>query len=353
MDVATGGHRERHKVDLVLASGRQHQLYVMRGERGVLTLLPVVWSTTTKAWLPLSLYQPVDLAPTSPRYWAAQDLTRGCASCHLSQSYRHVGGRRRAKRVGRPLRQLRELSRRRPRARPASPRRAHRRRVSGPQEPRQRRGVARVRRLPRIPAEALRVPARRGPAAADLRDLAHPRRAAPGRHAAPDELPVPGARPERGVRAEDLEVQGLPRAARPRGQEQARRVCRGGAVQPAVHRLPRGAGRRDEGRRALASQGRRPVRRLSHVLLLDRGRRPAEAADVRSLDLRPPSARVARARHPERLHDVSQGPIPGVVAGRPHEVGVQGRDSAYATGSRRSRWGARRRPGLRGGSWSS
>ena len=91
MDVVSGAHRSGARSISVLASGRQHQLYVMRGDRGVLTLLPVVWSTTTKAWLPLSLYQPVDLDPASPRYWAAQDLTRGCASCHLSQSYRHVG----------------------------------------------------------------------------------------------------------------------------------------------------------------------------------------------------------------------------------------------------------------------
>lgn len=90
VDVASGGRRERRKVDLVLASGRQHQLYVVKGDRGALTLLPVVWSTTTKAWLPLSLYQPVDLSPASPSYWAAQDMARGCVSCHLSQYYRHV-----------------------------------------------------------------------------------------------------------------------------------------------------------------------------------------------------------------------------------------------------------------------
>src|ERR1019366_9024601 len=82
---------ERRRVDLVLASGRQHQLYVVRGADGALTLLPVVWSTKTKGWLPLSLYQPADLDPASPRYWGAQDMTRGCVSCHLSQYYRRVG----------------------------------------------------------------------------------------------------------------------------------------------------------------------------------------------------------------------------------------------------------------------
>jgi hypothetical protein len=90
VDIASGGHTDRRKVDLVLASGRQHQLYVVKGDRGALTLLPVVWSTTTKAWLPLSLYQPADLSPQSSSYWATQDMGRGCVSCHLSQSYRHV-----------------------------------------------------------------------------------------------------------------------------------------------------------------------------------------------------------------------------------------------------------------------
>jgi hypothetical protein len=90
MDLESGSHRDRRKVDVVLASGRQHQLYAVKGDRGALTLLPVVWSTTTRAWLPLSLYQPVDLAPESPSYWASQDMTRGCVSCHLSQSYRRV-----------------------------------------------------------------------------------------------------------------------------------------------------------------------------------------------------------------------------------------------------------------------
>ncbi len=91
MELTSGGHTERHKVDVTVASGRQHQLYAMQGERGALTLLPVVWSTKAKQWLPLSLYQPADLSPTSKNYWAAQDMTRGCVSCHLSQAYREVG----------------------------------------------------------------------------------------------------------------------------------------------------------------------------------------------------------------------------------------------------------------------
>ena len=91
MDIASRTSHERRKVDLVLASGRQHQLYVVKGADGALTLLPVVWSTKVKEWLPLSLYQGADLDPGSPRYFGAQDMTKGCVSCHLSQAYRHVG----------------------------------------------------------------------------------------------------------------------------------------------------------------------------------------------------------------------------------------------------------------------
>lgn len=91
MDIASSrGTHERRRVDVVLASGRQHQLYVTRTQDGGLTLLPVVWSTKTKEWLPLSLYQAADLDPASPNYFGAQDMTKGCVSCHLSQAYRRV-----------------------------------------------------------------------------------------------------------------------------------------------------------------------------------------------------------------------------------------------------------------------
>ena len=90
-EITSGPRTERHKVDVVLGSGRQHQLYAIQGDRGALTLLPVVWTTRAKQWLPLSLYQPASLDPASPNYWGTQDMTRGCVSCHLSQSYRHVG----------------------------------------------------------------------------------------------------------------------------------------------------------------------------------------------------------------------------------------------------------------------
>src|SRR5439155_14318883 len=82
---------ERRTVDLVLASGRQHQLYVTRGEGGGYALLPLIWSTRTREWLPTSMYQPGDLDPSSKNYWARSELSRGCFSCHLSQAYRANG----------------------------------------------------------------------------------------------------------------------------------------------------------------------------------------------------------------------------------------------------------------------
>jgi hypothetical protein len=91
MDIASRTSHERHKVDVVLASGRQHQLYAVKGADGAMTLLPVVWATRVKEWLPLSLYQAADLDPSSPKYWGAQDINKGCTSCHLSQAYRHIG----------------------------------------------------------------------------------------------------------------------------------------------------------------------------------------------------------------------------------------------------------------------
>ena len=90
VDLTSGTFQERRKVDVVLASGRQHQLYVVKGPDGALTLLPIVWSTKISDWLPLSLYQAADLDPGSPKYWASQDMGKGCVSCHLSQWYRRA-----------------------------------------------------------------------------------------------------------------------------------------------------------------------------------------------------------------------------------------------------------------------
>ncbi|MEO7093076.1 MAG: multiheme c-type cytochrome [Polyangiales bacterium] len=90
MELQSAAGSERRKVDLVLAAGRQHQLYAVKTPEGQ-ALLPIVWSTKTKQWLPLSLYQPADLHPGSPNYWGGKDMTGGCFNCHLSQMYRRLG----------------------------------------------------------------------------------------------------------------------------------------------------------------------------------------------------------------------------------------------------------------------
>ncbi len=91
MEMRSGSHQEKHRVDLVLASGKQHQLYAVRGADGSYTLLPIIWSARVRRWLPLSLYQAADLDPRSSAYWRGGDLIRGCLTCHLSQMYRRVG----------------------------------------------------------------------------------------------------------------------------------------------------------------------------------------------------------------------------------------------------------------------
>lgn len=85
---SASGIAERHEVDLVLASGRQHQVYVTRGPEGAYRLLPIIWCTRSKEWIPTSLYQSGGLDPRGPSYWARSDMSDGCFSCHLSQAYR-------------------------------------------------------------------------------------------------------------------------------------------------------------------------------------------------------------------------------------------------------------------------
>ncbi len=82
------GFVERRKVDLVIASGRQHQLYVARADDGAFSLLPIIWCTRTNEWIPTSLYQGGGLDRDLKGYWGGFDMTGGCFSCHLSQAYR-------------------------------------------------------------------------------------------------------------------------------------------------------------------------------------------------------------------------------------------------------------------------
>jgi hypothetical protein len=92
MEMTAQGGKEKRRVDLALASGRQHQLYAVRSADGTTSILPAVWSTRAKTWLPLSLYQPTELAPSARNYWGTRDMLIGCASCHVSQAHRAVKG---------------------------------------------------------------------------------------------------------------------------------------------------------------------------------------------------------------------------------------------------------------------
>jgi len=92
MAMQSGAFRERRQVDLVIGSGRQHQLYVVAGDDGTYSLLPLIWSTQTKEWIPTSLYQRGGLDPKGAGYWGGFNMTGGCFSCHLSQQYRSTVG---------------------------------------------------------------------------------------------------------------------------------------------------------------------------------------------------------------------------------------------------------------------
>lgn len=89
LDGARG--REQRQVELVLASGRQHQLYVTRSAGGGFSLLPAIWCTRDKVWIPTALYQSGALDPGARDYWAGFDMWGGCFSCHLSGAHRRTG----------------------------------------------------------------------------------------------------------------------------------------------------------------------------------------------------------------------------------------------------------------------
>lgn len=93
IDVQHGTSRERLAVDLVLASGRQHQLLVNRGRDGTLRVLPIWWSTVSERWRPLeAAHRPGALDPGSPRHWAASGMPDvNCLTCHLSGARHRIG----------------------------------------------------------------------------------------------------------------------------------------------------------------------------------------------------------------------------------------------------------------------
>jgi Cytochrome c554 and c-prime len=82
---------ELRPVELVLASGRQHQLYVTRTDGGGYSLLPLIWCTREKEWIPTALYQSGALDPAARGWWARFELWEGCFSCHVSGARRRTG----------------------------------------------------------------------------------------------------------------------------------------------------------------------------------------------------------------------------------------------------------------------
>ncbi len=87
MEIRGPSNHELHRVDLVLASGRQHQSYYTRKPDGSLKLLPVYWGTIKDIWIPTSVAREASLDPSKPTYWQRvyDELDLGCMACHLSQ----------------------------------------------------------------------------------------------------------------------------------------------------------------------------------------------------------------------------------------------------------------------------
>lgn len=80
--------RESHTVDLVLAYGRQHQVYFTQLEDGAYKMLPIEWSTAESRWMETKHYQPNELDPRSAKHWHRADAQlTGCMNCHLSQGH--------------------------------------------------------------------------------------------------------------------------------------------------------------------------------------------------------------------------------------------------------------------------
>jgi hypothetical protein len=95
MDIDAAGTHERRRVDLVLASGRQHQVFLSRADDGTLVPLPLYWSTVGNHWKPLGLYFGGALDPASPSYFGAfETMGLRCFNCHASRARYRVDGRR-------------------------------------------------------------------------------------------------------------------------------------------------------------------------------------------------------------------------------------------------------------------
>ena len=89
--VGKNGARD-HVADLYIGYGRQHQVYLTRGDDDVYRILPAIWTTPERRWIPASLYQPASLDPSSGSYWLEMTLAdAGCVNCHVSQGGYRLG----------------------------------------------------------------------------------------------------------------------------------------------------------------------------------------------------------------------------------------------------------------------
>ena len=86
---------EEYRVDLVVASGRQHQIYLTRGGDGGLRPLPIYWATRAREWLDIKMHRGASLDPAHPLYWKKSDVVSegNCFYCHLSQGRARGTGR--------------------------------------------------------------------------------------------------------------------------------------------------------------------------------------------------------------------------------------------------------------------
>lgn len=87
---------EEHRVELVLASGRQHQIYLSRGSDGALRPLPIYWAIRAREWIDIKLHRGASLDPAHPLYWQKSDVVSegNCFYCHLSQGRARADGKR-------------------------------------------------------------------------------------------------------------------------------------------------------------------------------------------------------------------------------------------------------------------
>jgi hypothetical protein len=95
MTMRSASGEERHRVELVLASGRQHQDYVTRTPEGNLVPLPIYWSTVGHRWNPIGPYFGGALDRAAPIYWGRSEVMElKCFNCHLSQARHRADGKR-------------------------------------------------------------------------------------------------------------------------------------------------------------------------------------------------------------------------------------------------------------------